>query len=161
LDEIQNRLYDVSWLFECLGNIFLLFCIVDLGLSFIHVLNSHQRGHNIVRGVTGGLGVILFALNIGRFAKIEALRTDFYNLINFINGDYNSDYSPDDYSFTIPYSVIQLSAAFDIILFIASVAILAFSIYVVVISYQRARLRHVGGSLSPFLLQTNTQPANT
>jgi hypothetical protein len=57
VDHIQIRIYDVSSLFEDIGNIFLLYCIVDLGLSFIYVSNRHPKGHHTIRGLTAGLCV--------------------------------------------------------------------------------------------------------
>jgi hypothetical protein len=137
LDQIQTRLFDVSFLFENLGNIFLLFCIVDLGLSFLYVWNCRPKGYNVIRGITAGLGVLLFALTVGYFAKIEALRTDFYNAAS------NSDSSTPTGFFSEPYSLIQLSVAFDIILWIASIAVAAFAIYVIIVSRQMTRLRNV------------------
>ncbi len=137
LDQIQNRLFDVSYLFENIGNIFLLFCIVDLGLSFLYVWNRRLKGHNVIRGATAGLGVLLFALTVGYFAKIEALRTDYYNAVS------NSDYSSTGGFFSERYSLIQLSVAFDIILWIASIAVAVFAIYVVIVSRQTTRLRNV------------------
>jgi hypothetical protein len=122
LDDIYYRLSDLCVLFENLGNIFLFLCVVDLGLSFLYVWNRHLNRHNRIRGMTGCLSVILFALTIAHFAKIAAFRTDFY---------------------TIPYSVIQLSVAFDIILWVASVAVAAFAIHIKIISRQTTRLRNV------------------
>jgi hypothetical protein len=127
----------VSSLFENLGNIFLLYCTVDLGLSFLYISNNHQKGHNIIRGMTTGLGVVLFALAVGYFGKIEALLTNYYNAIS------NSDYSSSEGSFSAPYSLIQLSVSFDIILWIASIAVAAFAIYVLVVSHKTTRIRNV------------------
>jgi hypothetical protein len=118
---------------------------MDLGLSFLYVWNRHLNSHNRIRGMTGSIGVILFALAITHFAKIEAFRTEPYNAVNKMdhNVDDNPDYNPTTNSFTIPYLVIQLSVAFDIILWVASVAVAAFAIHIKIISRQTTRLRNV------------------
>jgi phosphoglycerol transferase MdoB-like AlkP superfamily enzyme len=129
LDDITYRLSDLCVLFENLGNIFLFLCVVDLGLSFLYVWNRHLNSHNRIRGMTSCLGVILFVLTIAHFAEIEAFRTDFYNAVN-------ADHK-------LPYLVIQLSVAFDIILWVASVVVAAFAIHIKIISRQTTRLRNV------------------
>jgi hypothetical protein len=134
IDQIQTRLYDVSSLFEDFGNIFLLYCLVDLGLSFLQVSKGASKGHNIVRGMTVGLAVVLFAMTVGHFGKTESWRTDYYNAIN---SDINSDF------LERPYSIVQLTAAFDIILWIASVAVAAFTIYILIVSHETAQIRNV------------------
>jgi hypothetical protein len=145
LDDIYYRLSDLCMLFENIGNTFLFLCIVDLGLSFLYVWNRHLNSHNRIRSMTGCLGAILFALAITHFAKIEAFRTEFYNAVN--NADHNVDDNPDynltTDSFTVLYLVIQLSVAFDIILWVASVAVAAFAIHIKIISRQTTRLRNV------------------
>jgi hypothetical protein len=93
---------------------------VNLGLSFLYVWNRHRNSHSRIRGMAGCLCVILFALTITHFAKIEAFRTEFNNAVNnaVYNVDDNPDYNPTANSFTIPYLVIQLSVAFDIMLWV-------------------------------------------
>jgi hypothetical protein len=137
LDQIQARLFDVGSLFENFGHIFILFCLVDLGLSFLYVLNRSPRGHNIIRGMVAGLGVILFALTVSYFGKIEALRTDYYNAVDNPFSDSYQEF------FTIPYSLIELGAAFDIILWVASIAVAAFTVYVLIVSHQTPQTRSV------------------
>ena len=154
LDEIQSRLFDVSWLIESIGNIFLVICIVDLGLSFLYVWNRHRKGHNIILGVTAGLSVLLFALIIGQFAKIEAWRTSYYN------GASDSGYNVSPGYINFPYSVTQLGSAFSIILWIASLAILGFAIYVFIISRKMTQLRNVSLFVSQFLCQSNASLAD-
>lgn len=127
----------MSFLFENLGNTFLLYCLVDLGLSFLYVSDLRPKGSNIIRAMTAGLGVLLFALTLGYLGKIEALRTDFYNALS------NSYYSSGEEFFTEPYSLVQLAAAFDIILWIASIAVAAFTIYVFIVSRETTRIRSV------------------
>ena len=136
LDQIQTRLFDVGNLFENIGHIFIVFCLVDLGLSFLYVLNSSQKGHNIVRAVVAGLGFVLFAIDLAFFGKIEALRTKYYNAVADPYYDYTG-------FFSTPYYLIQLGASFDIILWLLSVAIFAFSIYVLAVSVQNPQLRSV------------------
>jgi hypothetical protein len=142
LDEIQSRLFDVSWFIESIGNIVLAICIVDLGLSFLYVWNRHRKGHNIILGVTAGLCVLLFALSIGEFAKKEAWRTNYYN------GASDSGYnlSPGYINF--------------LILWIASLAILGFAIYVFIFSRKMTQLRNVSLFLSRFLCQSIVQLAD-
>jgi hypothetical protein len=132
-------------LFENLGNIFLFLCVVDLGLSFLYVWNRHRNSHNRIRGMAGCLCVILFTLAITHFTKIEAFRTEFYNPVNnaVYNVDNSPDYNPTANSFTVPYLVIQLSVAFDIMLWVASVAVATFAIHIKIISRQTTRLRNV------------------
>jgi len=136
LDEISSRMFDVSWLIESIGNIFLVICIVDLGLSFLYVWNRHRKAHNIILSVTASLGVLLFALIIGDFAKKEAWRTSYYN------GASDSDYNVSPGYVGFPYSLFQLGSAFIIILWIASLAILGFAIYVFIISRKMTQLRN-------------------
>ncbi|KAE9367216.1 hypothetical protein N431DRAFT_385443 [Stipitochalara longipes BDJ] len=135
LDKIETRLFDVSSLFENFGHIFILLCLVDLGLSFLHVLNHSPKGHNIIRGVVAGFGVALFALAVAYFGKIEALRTDYYNAVE------NSSYEDYPEFFSVPYSLVELGAAFDILLWIASIAVAAFTIYVLIVSHQSPQTR--------------------
>jgi hypothetical protein len=127
----------VSFLFENVGNIILLYCIVDLGLSFLYISDRRLKGQNIIRAMTAGLGVVLFALTLGYVGKIEALRTDFYNALT------NSYYNSGDEFFSEPYSLTQLSAAFDIILWIASIAVVAFAVYIFIVSRVTTRIRSV------------------
>jgi hypothetical protein len=150
LDEIDARLFDVQWLIESTGNIILAICIVDLGLSFLYVWNRHRKGHNIILGLTAGLGVLLFVMSIGHFAKSEAWLTNYYN------GASDSDYNVSPGYLAPPYSLNQLNGAFDIILWIASLAILGFAIYVFIISRKMTQLRKVSLSLSWFLCQSNS-----
>jgi hypothetical protein len=149
LDEVRLRLFDVNWFFESIGNIVLAICIVDLGLSFLYVWNRHRKGHNIILGVTAGLGVVLFALSIGGFAKKEAWRTTYYN------GASDSGYNVSLDYIAFPYSIFQLDSAFGFILWIASLAILGFAIYVLIISRKMTQLRNVSLFLSRFLCQSN------
>jgi hypothetical protein len=149
LDEIQARMFDVSWFIESIGNIVLVICIVDLGLSFLYVWNRHRKGHNIILGVTAGLGVLLFAMSIGEFAKKEAWRTSYYN------GASDSGYSVSPGYLVYTYSLLQLSSAFTIILWIVSLAVLGFAIYVFIISRKMTQLRNVSLFLSCFLFQSN------
>jgi hypothetical protein len=149
IDQIASRLFDLQWLFECTGNIILVICIVDLGLSFLYAWNGHRKGHNIILGVTAGLGVVLFAMSIGNFAKKEAWRTSYYN------GASDSDYNESPGYLPFPYSQDQLDVAFNIILWIASLAILGFAIYVLIISRKMTQLRNVSLFLSWFLCQSN------
>jgi hypothetical protein len=145
LGDVYYRLSYLCVLFENLGDIFLFLCVVDLGLSFLYVWNRHLNSHNRIRGMTGCLGIILFALTITYFAKIEAFRTEFYNVVN--NADHkvddNTAYNVTTDSFTVPYLAIQLSVAFDIILWFASVAVAAFAIHIKTMSGQTTRLRNV------------------
>jgi hypothetical protein len=145
LGDVYYRLSYLCVLFENLGNIFLCLCVVDLGLSFLYVWNRYLNSHNRISAMTGCLGVILFALTITYFAKIEAFRTEFYNAVN--NADHkvddNTDYNATTDSFTFPYLAVQLSVAFDIILWVASVAVAAFAIHIKTISRQTTRLRNV------------------
>jgi hypothetical protein len=62
---------DVGNLFATLGLIFLLLCIVDLGLSFLYIWNRDRKGHSIVLGVTALLGFALFAIAVAQFAEFE------------------------------------------------------------------------------------------
>jgi hypothetical protein len=143
----------VGWLFEYIGNIFLLLCLVDLGLSFLYVWNRDRTGHSIVRIVTAGLGVVLFALAIGHFGKLEGVRTEYYNSIN--------DSGSNSLDFEIYFTLRKLSAAFDILLWVASLAVLALTIYVLVISRQKTQLRQVSLFLSALLcVKTARMPAN-
>jgi hypothetical protein len=145
LDDIYYRLCDLCELFGNLGNIFIFLCVVDLGLSFLYVWNRHPKRHNSIRGMTGCIGVVLFALNIIRFAKIEAFRTEVYNAVNNAghNIDGNPDYDTTIDPFTVPYLVIQLSVVFDIMLWFASVVVAVFAIHIKIISRQTTRLRNV------------------
>jgi hypothetical protein len=154
LDEIQSRLFDVSWFIESIGNIVLAICIVDLGLSFLYVWNRHRKGHNIILGVTAGLCVLLFALSIGEFAKKEAWRTNYYN------GASDSGYNLSPGYINFPYSLFQLGSAFSLILWIASLAILGFAIYVFIFSRKMTQLRNVSLFLSRFLCQSIVQLAD-
>jgi hypothetical protein len=81
-------------------------------------------------------------MSIGHFAKVEAWRSDYYN------GASDSDYSVSIFYLTYPYSQVQLGAAFNIILWIVSLAMLGFAIYVLVISRKMSRLRNVSLFLS-------------
>ena len=119
LEQIQDRIADVGNLIESFGQVFLLFCLVELGLSFLYVLNRSQTGHNIIRGVVAGLGVVLLALALAYFGKQETLYTDYYNA-----ADNNSTVY-----FFEPYSSIELGVSFDFILWIASIAVVAFTVY--------------------------------
>lgn len=137
LDQIQTRLIDVSGLIENIGHIFILFCLVELGLSFLYVLSRSSKGHNIVRGLVAGLGVVLFALTLAFFGKLEALRTDYYNAVN------DPTLYLDEPFFFEPYYLIRIGASFDILLWIASIAVFAFSIYVLTVSHQNPQTRSV------------------
>jgi hypothetical protein len=152
LDQIQTRLFDVSSLVENIGHIFILFCLVDLGLSFLYVLNRSPKGHNIIRGMVAGLGVVLFALTVAYFGKMETLRTEYYNAVD---NSFSDSYG---LFFTVPYSLIELGAAFDIILWIASIAVAAFTVYVLIVSHQTPQTRSV--SRSPFLRQSCGEPTD-
>jgi len=146
LDQVETRLFDVSNLIENVGHIFILFCLVDLGLSFLYVLNRNPKGHNIIiRAVIAGLGVVLFALTVAYFGKTEALRTDYYNAAN--NASLYSDELPD---YTTPYYLIELGAAFDILLWILSIAVFAFTNYILIISHATPQTRSVS-KCPPFL----------
>ncbi|PMD29427.1 hypothetical protein L207DRAFT_445482 [Hyaloscypha variabilis F] len=136
LDQVETRLFDVSNLIENVGHIFILFCLVDLGLSFLYVLNRNPKGHSIIRAVIAGLGVVLFALTVAYFGKTEALRTDYYNAAN--NASLYSDELPD---YTTPYYLIELVAAFDILLWILSIAVFAFTNYILIISHATPQTR--------------------
>jgi hypothetical protein len=136
VDQIQIRIYDVNSLFEDLGNIFLLYCIVALGLSFIYVSNRHPTGHNTIRGLIAGLCVSPLRRDRRAFWENRSLTHRLYNAIN-------SDFSSSQDFLDEPYLIIQLTAAFDIILWIASVAVAPFTIYVFIVCRETTRVRNV------------------
>ena len=134
LEQAQSRLSDVGGLFESTGNIFLLLCLVDLGLGFLHVLNNHRTGHIIARGVTAGLGFILFVLAAVTYGWQEDILTRYYT----------SNYDTENATI----SIIRISCAFDILLWIASLAVTALSIHVFLVSQRNVRLQRVSFCLS-------------
>jgi hypothetical protein len=134
LQQAQDRLSDVGVLFENIGNVFLLVCLVDLGLGFLHVLNDDRKGHIIARGVTAGVGFILFVLTAVYYGWEEDILTRFYT--------FNYDTQNAD------ISIIRISCAFDILLWIASLAVTALSIHVFLLSQRKIRLQRVSFFLS-------------
>lgn len=108
--------------------------MIDLGLSFLYVANQSKTGHTIVMSVTGGVTIILAALEGARFGKSETIYTDYFNSENT---DSYFDYS----QFNVPSDLL---AAFDILFFLLALVVLALGIFVMVKCNGHPTLRNVG-----------------
>jgi hypothetical protein len=131
-EEAAYRMADVSNLFASLGLIFLLLCIVDLGLSFLYIWNRDRKGHSIVLGVTALLGFALFAIAVAQFAEFELYWARRFSTTSFY-----------DQSLTPLNNGIKLHAAFDIALWALSLATAAFATYVFCNSTGQSQFRRV------------------
>jgi hypothetical protein len=134
LEEVMFRSADVSAFCENISYIFLLLCMVDLGLSFLYVASQSKTGHTIVMFVTGGVAIILAALEAARLGKNETIYTDLFNSENT-----GSHFDPSQ--FNLPS---YLLAAFDIIFFLLALAVLALGIFVMVKCNGHPTLGNVG-----------------
>ncbi|KAL1984537.1 hypothetical protein VTN96DRAFT_9037 [Rasamsonia emersonii] len=78
---------------------------------------------------TVGIAAVLAVLTFARFGRAEALRTSLYNAATIGRWGYINF---PDFDFEQFYTVDRLTAAFGILLWVTSVAVLAFSIFVMV-----------------------------
>lgn len=98
---------------------------------------------------TVGIAAVLAVLTFARFGRAEALRTSLYNAATIGRWGYINF---PDFDFEQFYTVDRLTAAFGILLWVTSVAVLAFSIFVMVKCSANIILRNV--SSPPVLLKS-------
>jgi hypothetical protein len=157
LNNVSNRLFTVSLLFQYITNALTVICLVELGLGFLYVLgNGRSRAHTMMRSgifVVGALLVILTAAQIGLY---NASYTMLYNYqISNSNGTAtdggllvgdNFDLNTYEEKFT---AANGLEMATDSILLVVSIALIGFASYCL----------HQVEKRAPFIQHVSTSPA--
>jgi hypothetical protein len=144
-DQVGARLSDISLTFKDIGYAFLLLCLIDLGLSFLYASTRSKKGHNIAIIVTGVMALIICGLTIGRMGKEQSLYSTYYN--DAYQDEYGEIYFP-DFDFNQFHVLDEVEAALSIFLFVLSLAVLGFAIFVMVRCDPDPQLRPV--SLFPY-----------
>lgn len=129
-DQIANRLSDISILFKDIAYVFLLLCMVDLGLSFLYASTRSKKGHNMAIILTGAIALVLSALAIGRLGKMESVWTSYYNDV-YVD-EYGDAYEYGDFDYNQFLVLNKVASAFDIVLFVLALPLLALAIFVMV-----------------------------
>ncbi|KAJ9142447.1 hypothetical protein NKR23_g7242 [Pleurostoma richardsiae] len=126
----------VGGLFERFADIFLVVCLAELTGGFLSCVGQKQRGgfQNILRFGSLGFGVVLLALALAYFGKINAAYTPYFKYLG------SSSYYDDDDTEYFDYDAFDdavktshdLVSAFDILLLVSSVAFIALGVFVLV-----------------------------
>lgn len=99
----------------------LILCVVELGLAFLRIWHGAKTTwHNIVRYVAIAFSFIVFVLALGHFGKMHSLLAAQYDALR------SHTYFSTSFSGSF-YSMIKLRSAIDILIFVASVALTAFT----------------------------------
>jgi hypothetical protein len=141
-DQVLTRLFDFRTLFEDIAYIFVLLCLVDLGLSFLYFGNSRSKpaAHRIIFLTTAGIAGVLAVLAIARFGKSEALLTSYYN--DATVATWGQIHFP-DFDFSQFETMTHLTAAFDILLWVTAVPVMVLAVFVMVKCGGNIALRNV------------------
>lgn len=128
--EAVNQAASVGHFFIQLCTISTLLSLVDIALGIFHSSDRMRRVRSISQLATYTFGFILFVLTVTAFAKNESFLTQWYKYVR--DRDSDSDiYEPDENELR-PFTLLGVSC--DILLFVAYLAQLALSIFVVVAS---------------------------
>ncbi|KAH8666539.1 hypothetical protein BX600DRAFT_497338 [Xylariales sp. PMI_506] len=150
-DEAIDRMQEFGFFFQEVSQVTLFVTLIDLALGILYCWNMMHKARKIILGVTYGFAAMegIFALAI--LAKYEAFFTQWFAYFR----DTTDTVAYPSTASLQPFR--KLIAAFDILLFIASVVALAFAIYVRVLASKRADHRKASAILiaasSFFLLQ--------
>lgn len=127
LDQILLRLYDITAFFSSIADIFILLCLVELGLSFLRAFGKDGAYHIFIRYSNFVAIVVLVALACAALGTDEEWLTTSY-------------YGYTDLSWT---AVGNLYGAYAIIYWAVSLAVVFLSSFVLYSSIQKKRLRSV------------------
>jgi hypothetical protein len=139
---IRIHLSVVGLFLESTAQTLLLFCLVDLGLSFLYIWQRTRTHHNMVLGAAAAVSFVLFILALAYFGKSEAAWTAQFQAVK------NSTYDSSDRA--VWHLLGKLGSSYRILQWIATLGVLAFSIFVLVLSKKQALVRNVCFPVPPF-----------
>ncbi|KAK2605981.1 hypothetical protein QQS21_003607, partial [Conoideocrella luteorostrata] len=159
--QIRVRLADVSGLFQRLGDILLLLCLVELGNGCLYCLVQLRATlQKYVRYGAVGLGIVFFALTLAVLGVSSAQHSKLYD--NKAAQVSNFNYTSNQWYLTGPYFdvsayengikiSVKLQIAYDFIIFVTGLAIVAYASYVL---YAVRSQPHLKSSATLFLVAT-------
>lgn len=125
--QVVFRMYDINAFFSSIADVVVLLCLVELALSFLRALGNDSPYYRIIRYSDLFLIAILFVLAIAALGEDEAWVT-------------NSDYGNSDVSWA---TTAKLYGAYGIIYWIASLAVVFLSSFVLYSSMRKKHMRSV------------------
>ena len=155
LYNIIVRLSNVATVMECITDILVLLCTVELGNGFLYCLEHTRTAlQKALRYTALGLSLVLFALCLAQVGVYSASYSKYFDYQNSLVYDYDSsgyDYST---SSSVPFDEAgfekglkdgkNLGVAFDMIIFVASVGMVAYASYVLHRVISMPAYRNVG-----------------
>ncbi|KIM97355.1 hypothetical protein OIDMADRAFT_147809 [Oidiodendron maius Zn] len=128
LSNINVRFYSVAVFIVCIADLLTQACVVELGLGFLFCIQAGRTAlHSILRYAVLIVSFILFPLAVASLGLINAEYTKLFNYLN--SADSITTFDPDAFDRGIK-TANDLSTAFDVIIFVASVLLVGFSVYV-------------------------------
>ena len=152
--EITLRTGLVGGLFERFATIVLIITVVELGNGFMYALTHKPATYRkILFFASLGAGVLLFAISVAYFGKLNAAYTPY---INYFYGD---DREFDSDAFEASLNIVRkLGATFDILAWIISMPLIAYGAVAVHFHKGNPFLRNVSRSTVP--IGVASLPAN-
>lgn len=135
LAQTIDRVSDWGLFCNQIANIFTLFTLFDLGLSIMYCWDVMRSSRFVVQMVTYSFGLVEFALAVASLGIYECYTTSLFSSTSSVG--------------TASLNVgSKVAAAFDILMFIASLIVASFAVFVQVLSSKR--LEH--GAASKFFI---------
>jgi hypothetical protein len=154
LSNINVRLYYAAIFVVCIADLLAQACVVELGLGFLYCLHANYTAlHNILRLSVLVVSFILFALAVSSLGLVNAEYTKYFNYLNsqvwifdpstFASTPSSSTPFDQDAFYRGVKAAHDLSIAFDVIIFVASVLLVGFSVYVLYTCRRNPALKSV------------------
>jgi hypothetical protein len=138
----------------CIADLLAQACVAELGLGFLYCLHANNTAlHNILRLSVLVVSFILFALAVSSLGLVNAEYTKYFNYLNSQVWNWDSNTYTSTLSSSTPFdedafyqgvkAANDLSIAFDVIIFVASVLLVGFSVYVLYACRRNPALKSV------------------
>lgn len=135
MNHAAAQLANLGGYFQQMSSAFLLFTLVDFGLGILYCWDVLRGFRPMLQWVTYGFGFIELMLAIAHVVKLSLYIAAYYS---FLRDDGRN--RPPATSQLLVFS--QVIMAYDIMMFIAAIATVGFSIYILVLANKRPNLDH-------------------
>jgi hypothetical protein len=135
-DQVANQIAILGTFFAEVSLVFLLFSLVDVALGILYCWDVLRGPRPILQWVTYGFGFIEVVLAFPAMIKFSLYGSALYA---WLRDDSGTTDAPDASDFP---KYRQIFMAWDTLMFVVSIAVVGFAIYILVLANKRPNLDH-------------------